>query len=379
MGKMKVAHLTSIHDPLDGRVFYRECRTLAQAGYEVVLIAPHDRDEILDQVRIRGVPKPKNRPERMLRTTWHVFKTALSERADVYHLQCAELIPVGLLLSLFGKKVLYDVHDDVPKQILSKHWILPQLRSWIARIMKGVEFVGGLAFDGIVAATPAIAKRFPSKKTVSVQNFPIVHSQSSPQFDSYLTRPPVIAYVGGMTAIRGVKQMAQAIKLIPRSLNAKLLLAGNFDPELESDVRNMQKLECVEFVGWQPPERINEFLKQARAGLLLYHPVPNHLEAQPTKLFEYMCAGIPVVASDFPLWRKIVNGAGCGLLVDPLDPQAIARAIQWLLEHPKEAEAMGLRGLHAVQTQFNWHSEGDTLLELYRTMLGSPAASLQPS
>ena len=110
-----------------------------------------------------------------------------------------------------------------------------------------------------------------------------------------------------------------------------------------------------------------EVLSTARIGLVLAHPFPGH-EGQPNKIFEYMCAGIPVVASGFPSWREIVEGIGCGMLVDRLDPQAVADAIQWLLEHPEEAGAMGLRGMQAVRSRFNWNSEGDKLLNLYRAV-----------
>ena len=82
-----------------------------------------------------------------------------------------------------------------------------------------------------------------------------------------------------------------------------------------------------------------------------------------------MAASLPVIASDFPLWRQIVDGAGCGLLVDPLDPKAIAGAIQWLLDNPHEAEAMGRRGRQAVATEYNWDRETRKLVALYNRML----------
>ena len=106
-------------------------------------------------------------------------------------------------------------------------------------------------------------------------------------------------------------------------------------------------------------------------GLVVLHPTRNYLDALPVKMFEYMAAGLPVIASDFPLWRKIIDGAGCGLLVDPLDPQAIAEAIDWVLAHPEEAEAMGRRGREAVEAIYNWERESETLVNLYKQFLSN--------
>jgi len=82
-----------------------------------------------------------------------------------------------------------------------------------------------------------------------------------------------------------------------------------------------------------------------------------------------MAAGIPVIASDFPLWREIIAKWECGLLVDPLEPRAIAEAIQWLLEHPDEASMMGERGREAAAAEFNWADEGAGLCQFYRKLL----------
>lgn len=79
-----------------------------------------------------------------------------------------------------------------------------------------------------------------------------------------------------------------------------------------------------------------------------------------------MSAGIPVIASDFPLWKEIVEGSGCGLLVNPLDPEAIAEAIKWLLENPEKAETMGKRGRKAIEECYNWDKESVKLISFYR-------------
>jgi glycosyltransferase involved in cell wall biosynthesis len=102
---------------------------------------------------------------------------------------------------------------------------------------------------------------------------------------------------------------------------------------------------------------------------VILHPEKSFITSQPTKLFEYMAAGIPVIASDFPLWRSIIQEAGCGILVDPLDTQAIAAAIEYLVSNPREAEAMGQRGRRAAEKQFNWANEEQTLLSFYSSLL----------
>jgi glycosyltransferase involved in cell wall biosynthesis len=160
--------------------------------------------------------------------------------------------------------------------------------------------------------------------------------------------------------------MVRAISLLPMTLGARLVLAGKFDPVgLEHQVSRMPGWERVEFVGWQSRKEITRLLAQVRLGLVLLHPVPEYFESFPSKLFEYMSSGIPVLASDFPLWREIVEEAHCGLLVNPLDTKAIAEAIQWILEQPREAEEMGKSGHEAVRRRYSWVTEAQKLKNIY--------------
>ena len=367
----KVCILTSVHQAFDVRIFHKEVKTLSQAGYKVTLIAQHDKNEVIDGVRIIALPRPRNRFVRIFGLAWRVFWLALRERADIYHFHDPELICVGILLRIQRKRVLYDVHEDVPRQILSKHWIPLRLRKPVSEVAGLAEKVAAWALNGIVAATPAIAARFPVHKTVNVQNFPILGELVASKPVPYDRRFPDLAYVGGIADIRGVREMVQAMDLLPGDLNARLFMAGSFSsPALEQELRSLAGWSQVEFLGWQSRLQVADLLGRVRVGLVLFHPLPNHIYGQPNKLFEYMSAGIPVVASDFPLWREIVTGNGCGLVLNPLDPQAIADGILWLLKNHEEAEAMGWRGQQAVRERYNWDVEAKKLLAFYEEVLG---------
>ncbi len=361
----KIVHLTSAHPPFDVRIFHRECVSLTQAGYPVVLVAPHTQDEVRQGVEVRAIQRAKGRLGRMLGTVWAVYKQALAERGDIYHFHDPELIPIGLLLRLQGKKVVYDVHEDVPTDILSKNWIPRPLRGLVAGAMRRLEGLAGHLLNGIVAVTEPIAARFPAHKTILLQNFPHPQEIAALGHPPYPARPPRLLYAGSITAVRGLFEMLSAMQHL-QDPQVRLTLIGAFAPPgLQAEAEQHPGFRYVDFLGYKNRPETLELLAGSRIGLAVLHPIPSFLVSQPTKLYEYMMAGIPFVASDFPLWRDSIGDADCGVFVNPKDPQAIAQAIRWLLEHPAEAEAMGQRGRQLILKRLNWGVEFTKLTTLY--------------
>jgi glycosyltransferase involved in cell wall biosynthesis len=170
--------------------------------------------------------------------------------------------------------------------------------------------------------------------------------------------------VGGISTIRCIVEILDALYRI--GAPATLALAGPWErPDLAQRLHAHPAWPLVQEHGFLGRVAVFELLRTAQAGLVLFQPLKNHLEAQPNKLFEYMLAGLPIIASDFPLWRSIVDAEGCGLLVDPMSPDAIAGAMKWISDHPDAALEMGLRGRQAVLTRYNWTGEFGKLLGLY--------------
>jgi len=378
--RLKICHLTTVHSATDPRIFHKECRSLARAGFEVTVIGPHPQDDLRDSVRIRSLRREPSRLARMTRTVWRLFSEARSEGADLYHFHDPELIPVGLLLRARGKHVVYDIHEDLPKDVLSKPYLPKWSRAPISWAMNLVERLACGRFSGLVAVTPSIADRFQNinRRTVVVHNFPytdeLVQGATAIPWSS---RRPAVTYVGGIMIQRAIKEMVAAMHLLPASLPATLELAGPeiLTAEESAQLRKDAGWSRTQYHGFLNQPQTFDILRNVRAGLVLFHPEPNHLEAMPQKIFEYMGAGLPVIASDFPLWRRILGDAGCGIFVNPESPAEIAKAIEYVLTHPGEAEAMGRRGQAAVLERFNWRSESQKLVALYDEIGNRPCAA----
>jgi len=369
--KNKVCILTSVHPPFDARIFHKEAKSLVKAGYDVTLIAQHDKEEVVDGVKIVNLQKPRNRFERMTKTVWSAYRKAVQLDADIYHFHDPELMPLATALKIIGCKVIYDIHEDLPRQILSKEWLPVVLRKPIAGFMSGLDWLAAKVFDAIVPATPKIAARFPVDKIAIIQNFPVVEEMLGVMQLPYIQRPKALAYAGYITKHRGIFEVVQALQMLNEIDGIRLDLAGKFTQQgIEDELQVLPGWPLVRFHGWLSREQLALFLGSVRAGLVLHHPIPNEIDAQPIKLYEYMSAGLPIIASNFPLLKQIIEDVGCGLIVDPLDIKAVAAAMRWILDHPAEAEAMGQRGRLAVLRIYNWDAEALKLMNLYNKVLG---------
>lgn len=366
----KIAHLTSAHSRYDSRIFVKMCSSLATHDYGVTLVVADGLgEELKNGVRIVDVgAKTGGRLSRMTKTVHRVFEQAKALDADIYHLHDPELIPIGLKLKRLGKRVIFDAHEDLPKQLLGKPYLNPFLLKILSVGVALFERMACSRFDGIVAATPYIRDKFLAinSKTVDINNFPVIGELDAAI--PWVEKSNEVCYVGGVGSIRGIRELVRACEQVQSAV--RLNLAGKFfEPALEAEVKAYPGWARVNELGFLDRAGVRAVLGRSVAGLVTLHPVINYLDALPVKMFEYMAAGIPVIASNFPLWREIVEGADCGSCVDPLDSNAIAAAVDFMINNPGRARQMGENGKRAVIEKYNWGVEETKLLAFYKSIL----------
>jgi glycosyltransferase involved in cell wall biosynthesis len=329
-------------------------------------------DERVDGVRIVDVGRLPGRLNRMLRTTRRVLGAARRLDADVVQLHDPELIPVGLRLrgtgTGTGTRIVFDAHEDVPMQLLTKPYLGPFGRRLASHAYARFERQALRRFDGLLAATPTIAARLAQihPRTATVNNFPMLSEFGTPP--DWNAKTQSVCYVGGISAIRGIRELVRACALLQTP--TRLVLAGSFaEPALAGEVMAFPGWQRVDALGHLDRAGVQATMGRAMAGLVTLHPVANYVDALPVKMFEYMAAGLPVIASRFPLWQEIVEGNGCGVCVDPTDPAAIAAAIDDVCRDPETARRMGENGRRAVLSRYNWDTEAATLCAFYDDLL----------
>lgn len=363
-----VCHMTSAHPADDIRIFHKQCVSLAEHGYDVHLVAAGALTLDTKGVTHHAIPilPGEGRLRRMVFRSWRAYRLATRTNADLFHFHDPELLPYGLLLKWQGKVVIYDAHEDLPRDVMTKRWIPLLLRKPISWTIEIVENFIARRLDRVVAATPFIAQRFQSigANSIDVKNYPKLteFTERALEHDA----PPAVCYVGVISQERGIVEMIQAIE----ALDIRLILAGRFTNRTTEDLaRALPGWKKVDYRGIVSREEIGKIFAESVVGLCMLHPTRAFCDSLPIKLFEYMAAGLPVLSSNFPLWETIIESAECGVCIDPKDVSAIVRGLTLLIQSSSRRKMMGKLGREAAQKSYSWEAEAMRLTNVYHQVL----------
>lgn len=364
----RICVLSTVHPISDVRVFYKECKTLKSAGHEVFLIITHDKDECIDGIKIIHLKQPKNRFHRMFFNTLQALIKAVKIRASFYHFHDPELIPVGIILKLLGKKVIYDVHENVPDQVLNKEWLGNiYIKKIVSMLINIFERLASMFFDLVIAATPGIKERFNSSRSVLVRNYPILKMfDDAEKINVIKNSKPVIIYIGALTKSRGISEVIQAMDLLDDKV--EFWLAGQWINEgFERECRNLKGWKNAQYIGLLKADDVYGYVKSADIGIVTCYPVESYINSLPTKAFEYMSCSLPMIMSNFPLWQDLFTD--CALFADPLEPDDIAGKIRLLLNDEKLMTRLGRKGRDLIDKKYSWESESKKLINAYHKLI----------
>jgi len=368
----RVVHITTVHHPYDPRIYHKECMSLQQAGYDVILIAKEADNNVNKNEEITHIPvkKHSNRFKRMILGSIEAYRTAKKLKADIYHFHDPELLLVGWLLKKKDNIVIYDVHEDYVTGILQKDYMNMILKKGIAKLYKVMEnfFVRDMEL--------CLAEKYYYdiyNRGTQILNYPTINERF---MDANRNEKPLadkLVYTGNVTVDRGALIHAK-LPLIHEKISVSFV--GKCSRELSEEMVKVagdqsEKLNIEGIDRFVEKEDIEDryLSQQWLAGIALFPPTEHYMQKELTKFFEYMNVGLPIICSDFPLWKEFIEKHQCGIAVDPYNETEITEAIEYLRNNQDEAKMMGENGKRAVMAELNWNIEAQKLTDWYAALL----------
>ncbi len=380
MTKKKICMITTRHLPGDPRIFEKESRSLREMGFSVEIVVPVGKlPENKHGVTFRTFQK-KQGPLRKINTLLETYMASKAADADVYH--CHEIdasLFIGYLLKKRAKhknvKLIFDCHEFWLGYFSSR---VPRFVRWLfqAVFIMYEKFIIKHC-DAIITANSIERSYyqilFPTKEIQIIYNTPHLVESKLPK---PIEKQYDLCFEGVLNFVRGEKILFELIKKFKEDdQDIKLLVVGKIQEgacqQWADDYIEQHDLqENIIFTGWQRYDKINSFLSQCKIGIFLYqHSTNNLLAGPPNKLFNFMKAGLPIVAPDLPETKSILSEIGCGLTVTPHDLSDIENAVRKLLDSPKLCNEMSAKGKTAYKERFNWRIEKEKLQKIYEKIL----------
>lgn len=371
----RIVYLSSVHGAFDNRILRKQCVSLAAAGYDVHFVVPHETDTVFEGVRIEAVPKPTNRRQRIRETTRKVFEICDRLDGDLYVFHDPELMFYARRLARRGKPVVYDIHEDYAGQMQAKHWIPGWARGMVAKLYRMSERRCLPSFAELFVASPRIGAMYRSMgvPVTVLENFPRLESDGADTpLEQGRYRQPVLVDFGGISTRTYALQIIQALGMLPQASNWRMVLGGRIvRPEIFERMKDDPGWSRVEFVGQTAREEMTRHLQQGALAAVMFSPEPNNRDIRSNRLYESLAAGMPVLVTDMPEWRRFVEDAGCGLPLDGDDPALIANALRELEADPARLQAMAQAGRQVVKGRCNWDAESQRLVSRCRDIIAS--------
>lgn len=368
-----ICYLTGMFSRDDSLIFQRQGRSMVEAGYRVTyVVCDLQPDEMVDGIEVVSCGfKPGSRLERMRKTGGYLLKKALEINAYVYQISEPELIGVGLKLKKRGKRVLYNMREYSSADLRHKKYLPAWLRLPASMVLERYMRYGFSRFDVIFSVTPelvdVVKEEWKIAHSYLLTNFPKVDPGLSLSLDEYVDRGKVLCYFGTIYATSRQENVFAALERLPE---VSYVMAGILGVDT-AYLTQLPYWKTVEFINGFKRERLPEILAKCSISNVLRDDsvsgTPNG-SLGVLKMFESMEAGLPILCSNVPVNRAILEEYPCGLAVDANDPEAIYKAIRYLVEHPEEAYAMGQQGRKAVVEKYNWENQFKTYNDVIKAL-----------
>lgn len=365
----KVIHVTTAHPRDDVRIMVKFAKCWAALGPAELIVCDGLPDETVDGVSVHGLKRHGSRLTRMLRGPFDCLRLMRTKNDRcVVHLHDPELLLTALFMRWSGYKVVFDLHEDLIDQVISK----PYLQRHVAKLIYlATRLVYPLLLrtaNAHIAATQSIAESYSrrlGRGVRAVHNYVMRAETRAP--GSYESGSRTVIYSGAINEIRGIKRMLTIGENLPEGW--RLVLCGRFRTDsLREQCERHPGWACIDYRGHVSRSEVQELYARAACGLVLFDKQPNHMEALPNKMFEYMGNALPCVTTDIPRWQELVEGNEVGICVPSEDDAEMLQRINAYLADPERRARHARNGASLVQEKYTWEPEFEKYVAFIRTL-----------